>query len=202
MSHIGRIILKPLLIFVHHSLFIPLLKVSSILMKYFSRSSLYNVSLLLVCSRIVTLKFARLWPGRLKCDPVALLKTWLLMYPLCSATLCLSWRPVVPTYLWRHLLHSNKYIMLNDSHDMFLLIFHVFVLSTLMYFPSCIYGHAEQDFVHLFIPIFSLLGYGLVGGATFDFMRKFLMFDCLLNAISGGLVKHSFKYLSWLTIAL
>ena len=200
-SH-SRIILNPLLILVYHPLLIPLLKVSSILLKYFSRSNLYNVSLLLVCSKMVTFKFARLWPGRLKCAPVALLKTWLLMYPLCSANLCLSWRPVVPTYICEHFWHSNKYIMLNDSREMFLLIFHVLVLLILICFPSYIYGHAVQDFVHLYIPMFALLGYGLGGGATFDFIRMFLIFDCLLNAMSGGLVKQSFKYLSWLTIAL
>ena len=70
----------------YHSLFIPLLKVSNLIINYFSLSFLYSSSFVFVCSNIVTLRSARLWQGRFQWAPVALLVAWLMMLPLCSST--------------------------------------------------------------------------------------------------------------------
>ena len=51
-----------------------------------------------------------------------------------------------------------------------------------MFFPSVIYGHAEQLLPHLDIPLSSLIGYGLGGFITLALIMNSLIFLCLLYA--------------------
>ena len=69
-------------------------------------------------------------------------------------------------------------------------------------FPGFMNGHAVQLFPHLVMPFTTLFGWVGSGGATFDLIKKFLKFDYLLKAVSGGSLKHSLRYLFWLTIDL
>ena len=59
---------------------------------------------------------------------------------------------------------------------------------------SKIDGHAVQPFPHLVMPFTTLFGWVGGGGATFHLIKKFLKFGCLLNAVSGGSLKHSLRY--------
>ena len=52
------------------------------------------------------------------------------------------------------------------------------------------------------MPLLFLPGYCYGGGAILDFIKKSLMFVCLLKAVRGGWLKHSARYLSWVFIAL
>ena len=66
------------------------------------------VLFLLLCFKIITVRSARLWPGRLKWAPVALFNLPLRTYPQWSAVLDLSILFVSPMNVSLHL--TNNYI--------------------------------------------------------------------------------------------
>ena len=158
----------------YHSWLMPLLYLSNLLINYFSRSFQYSSLLFLVCSSIITLRCARLWPGRLKCAPVALLTTWF--------KISLGDQPGKTwvaaqkfQYIFAYnfiFLHSSKYIELFMLQNMCFSMFQVFFLSTLILFPSAIYGHAVQGLSLLDIPFFYLGGYGLRAARTLDLIKN------------------------------
>ena len=80
---------------------------------------------------------------------------------------------------------------------LFFSIFQVRLSTILTDLPSLIYGQAWQDFPQFFIPFKYLFGCISGGGGTFDFIRKFCIFVCLLKAVNGGFWKHFFRYASW-----
>ena len=95
-----------------------------------------------IFSIIETSMSANLCPGRLKCSPVALCLSALVMYPLCSEILSTKLLCVSPIYCILHFLHCIQYT-----------IFFVWQLTccsisavkteavALTFFPFLIYGH-------------------------------------------------------------
>ena len=107
----------------------------------------------------------RLWPGSLKCCPVASLLV--LIYPICYDILLNRLLSLSPIYLSLHLsfVHCIIYTMFCVLQLSGLLMLHV-NLSDFICFPSFMNGQMIHDLPHLNIPFILLFGYGPIGGGT------------------------------------
>ena len=100
---------KELQLAVQDFLFSPLYLVLKVSIHICSLCFLNCGSSLNIFSIIETSMSANLCPGRLKCSPVALCLSALVMYPLCSEILSTKLLCVSPIYCILHFLHCIQY---------------------------------------------------------------------------------------------
>ena len=132
----------------------------------------------------------RLWPGRLKCSPVAWVLFFVLMYEICSDTLSLMLLSLSPMYL------RLKFSFFTNNH-----VNNVFWLAVYLCvkFPSCLIlcndflffnegaYRASVAFFHAIRFLWFFLG-------ILDLITISPIFLFVLKANNGGLGKTSFRY--------